>query len=100
MLDNLPRSRLRSGKAVKVRLVAVVPGCVALTITARTGGRVYTVARALTSFAAAGTRAVTLRFTPAGRRALRRNGALRLEARAVVAPRAGGQASARVGVRV
>ena len=99
-LDDLPRSRLRSGEAVKVRLVAVVPGRVALTITARTGGRAYTVARAQTSFTAAGTRAVTLRFTPAGRRALRRSGALRLELRAVVAPRAGRQASARAGVRV
>ncbi|MDP1847908.1 MAG: hypothetical protein Q8K79_08960, partial [Solirubrobacteraceae bacterium] len=99
-LDDTPRRRLRSARPVKVQLAAVGAGTVTLTVTARRGGRAYTVARAQTRFSGPGARRVSLRLTAAGRRALRRSGALRLDLRAVVAPRHGRRASARARVRV
>lgn len=99
-LDDLPRRRLWSARPVKVQLVAMAASTVTLTVTARRGGRAYTVGRAQTRFSARGARRVSLRLTAAGRRALRRRGALRLDLRAVVAPRDGRRAAARSRLRV
>jgi len=94
------RGRLRSSRSLKLDLRGSVGDRVTVKVTLRRGGRTITVATAKATFRAAGVRKVTLRFTRAGRQALRRRGSVPLRGVASVTPKTGRTASARTSLRV
>ena len=80
------RARLRSALRRGLRLTVSVPAGGALAATAKAGGR--TVAKAKPKQVAAGTHRVTLRFTKAARRALKRKRSVRLRVKVSVGAQA------------
>jgi outer membrane protein assembly factor BamB len=86
--------------APTIRVYAAGPATVSIDVSTRTGGRSVTLARAQAKLSAAGSHALRLRPTAAGRRALARPGRLGLTVRATMAPVAGPAASARAAAHV
>jgi len=99
-LSRASRARLRSSAPLRVGLRGVAGSRLTLKVTVRRGGRTITVATAKTTFRAPGVRKVALRFTRAGRQALRRGGSVALRVVASVAPRTGRAANARTSLKV
>jgi plastocyanin len=87
-------------KRLVVRATVDEPSTVSLKATARAGGRTITVGRATAAFDAAGTRAVTLKVTAAGKRALRGRSTLKITVRGTARDADGNTRSATVSGRL